>query len=80
MQAALVLLLACLAVVLYRDRNFWFPDAEQDVVQLPLRRSSEPVTTASKGKTHDAYRPEKMLAHGKATRYQYWLCRDSTQG
>lgn len=37
MQAALVLLLVCLAVVLYRDRDFWFPDAAVDVAQQSLQ-------------------------------------------
>jgi TonB family protein len=40
MQAALVLLVTCLAIVLYRDRNFWFPDAGQDVAQEALEGSS----------------------------------------
>ena len=40
MQAALVLLGVCLAVVLYRDRDFWFPDARQDVAQQTLQGSS----------------------------------------
>lgn len=35
MVAALVLLLAALAFVLYRDRDFWFPDAQQAQDQLP---------------------------------------------
>jgi len=46
MQAALVLLVACLAIVLYRDRDFWFPDAGQDVVQQTLEGGSS--TSAAK--------------------------------
>ena len=37
MQAALVLLLTCLVFVLYRDRDFWFPDTAKDIAQQPLR-------------------------------------------
>lgn len=48
MQSALVLLLACLAVVLYRDRDFWFPDAGQDVARQTVQNSSGAVSTAEK--------------------------------
>jgi len=37
MVAALVLLVACLGIVLYRDRDFWFPDAGQDVAHQTLQ-------------------------------------------
>src|SRR5689334_2980816 len=46
MVAALVLLVACLAIVLYRDRDFWFPDARQDVAQQTLQ--GPPNTSANR--------------------------------
>jgi hypothetical protein len=52
MQAALLLLLACLAVVLYRDRDFWFPDAGEDVAQQTLQGSSGTLQGAQKIRGH----------------------------
>lgn len=55
MLAALVLLLASLAFVLYRDRDFWFPDTEEadtrtlSPAEIPNVSSTEPaITTAPK--------------------------------
>ena len=45
MISALALLLAALALVLYKDRDFWFPDtqeADEQLTQGPLVTSSEP--------------------------------------
>ena len=44
MLAALTLLLGALAFVLYRDRDFWFPDAQEAQEQLP-----QPTPAASSG-------------------------------
>ena len=48
MLAALALLMISLAVVLYRDRDFWFPDAQEVLVQplqvAPQSNSPTPAT------------------------------------
>jgi TonB family protein len=68
MQAALVLLLACLAIVLYRDRDFWFPDAGQDLVQQTLQGSSATTArnVATKGK-QDLSGTKKIVTRRKLT-------------
>lgn len=47
MLAALILLLASLVVVLYRDRDFWFPESEEAAAPLtsPPEKTSTPSTT-----------------------------------
>jgi len=46
MKAALMLLLVCLVVVLYRDRDFWFPDTAEDVAQQSLQGAPGSVATS----------------------------------
>jgi TonB family protein len=71
MQAALVLLLTCLAIVLYRDRNFWFPDAGQDVAQEALDGSSaiSAHKAAVEGK-QDLSGTKKVVTRRKLTGHQ----------
>lgn len=70
MVAALVLLLVALALVLYRDRDFWFPDssdAEDQLEPAPVTASvpAQPSSTTSKALTTE--RPaEKKTFTGKA--------------
>ena len=71
MQAALVLLLACLAVVLYRDRDFWFPDAAHDVAQQTLQGSPDTATSAGKIETnHDVSASKTIRARKKLAGHQ----------
>lgn len=71
MQAALVLLVACLAIVLYRDRDFWFPDAGQDVVQQTLEgASSKSVAKATIQKKQDLSGNQKIVTRRKLTGHQ----------
>lgn len=69
MQAALMLLLGCLAVVLYRDRDFWFPDAAVDVAQQTLqgapsavvtRVGPEPINPSSSKKIKSGVKPSRV--------------------
>ncbi|HLV85605.1 MAG TPA: energy transducer TonB [Candidatus Sulfotelmatobacter sp.] len=64
MVAALVLLLVALALVLYRDRDFWFPDnseAEDQLEPAPVTASpTQPATATPKAST--AERPAEKRA------------------
>ncbi len=61
MVAALVLLLISLALVLYRDRDFWFPDTEQAATQqaLPVTAVKDAIRSTSE---HPATSPKKRHA------------------
>jgi protein TonB len=61
MVIALTLLLVALGFVLYRDRDFWFPDTEQAEEQPQLATPSVTTTTASTP-------PEKAAAADKKAR------------
>jgi TonB family protein len=70
MVMALALLLVALGFVLYRDRDFWFPDTQdadnQPLQNVPAAQTAQPQqqpasTTASK-KTYDRQRPHKNSA------------------
>ncbi|HET7891592.1 MAG TPA: TonB family protein [Candidatus Sulfotelmatobacter sp.] len=66
MVAALVLLLVALGFVLYRDRDFWFPDT-QEAEDQP--QSTTPVTTANPMQTTGAPSPSDAApkkSRGKA--------------
>jgi hypothetical protein len=71
MQAALVLLLACLAVVLYRDRDFWFPDAGQDVAEQTLEGSSGRLQSARKARgQQEVSATKQIMTRRKLTGHQ----------
>lgn len=71
MHAALVLLLACLAIVLYRDRDFWFPDAGQDLAQQTLQTpSATAVHKATAEGTQDLSGTKKIVTRRKLTGHQ----------
>lgn len=63
MVVALVLLLMSLAIVLYRDRDFWFPDSE-DVAEQP----PQPVRTGAQTPSREAKRvsPEHAKARARS--------------
>jgi TonB family protein len=76
MVMALALLLVALGFVLYRDRDFWFPDA-QDAENQPLQnvpaaqtsqpQPTQPVPTVANKTAHDRHRPRKAPAEVVAT-------------
>ena len=68
MQVALVLLLVCLAVVLYRDRGFWFPDAAEDVAQQSLQGAPSGVTTMAIQKPRNSPPSKKIKSRSGADR------------
>lgn len=59
MTTALVLLLISLAVVLYRDRDFWFPDSEDAADQSLQPASAGTQTPANGAKTVNPRRPKE---------------------
>lgn len=71
MLTALVLLLVSLAIVLYRDRDFWFPDSEEaaDQVQQPAPvQSASPSAQASAKNGAKRNRPGHRKAHIRSKR------------
>jgi len=66
MTAALALLLIALAFVLYRDRDFWFPDTQEAEDQQP---ASPTTATSSKAaaKTHTASRKKSSSKTAEKT-------------
>jgi len=63
MIVALALLLAALAFVLYRDRDFWFPDVQEAEDQLPQPPPAQPKTTQSPSTV--SAQPRKSRAHSQ---------------
>jgi TonB family protein len=68
MVVALTLLLVALGFVLYRDRDFWFPDTQDadnqplenvPAAETPQPQSTQPTSTVTNKKTHDHQQPHK---------------------
>jgi len=55
MLTALALLLMSLAIVLYRERDFWFPDSDEIADQIQQPAASTAQTTASAAKSVPAH-------------------------
>lgn len=70
MQAALMLLLVCLAVVLYRDRDFWFPDAAVDVAQQSLQGAPSAVVTRAAPESINPRSSNKIKSRVKQSRVE----------
>ena len=70
MQTALVLLVACLAIVLYRDREFWFPDAGEDVAQQTLQGSGNATGAKQPEAKQTAFATTKVVTSKKLTGHQ----------
>jgi TonB family protein len=65
MVIALTLLLVSLGFVLYRDRDFWFPDTQEAEVQsLPQQAAHEPATQ-SQTAVRKPSSPRNRKSHGK---------------
>jgi len=71
MLAALVLLLVSLAFVLYRDRDFWFPDTEEAATQPlspPDAQDTPPIAPATTAAAAAAPTPQKKPRVREAVR------------
>jgi TonB family protein len=67
MLMALSLLLVALGLVLYRDRDFWFPDTI-DASDQPLRSAPARMASANNEPARIAQVPKKARAHGTAAK------------
>jgi TonB family protein len=79
MLAALVLLLVSLSFVLYRDRDFWFPDTEEAANQplsppeaqatpptVPAAASASAPTPRKKPRVHEAVRRDSQVSNERS--------------
>ncbi|HME34460.1 MAG TPA: energy transducer TonB [Candidatus Sulfotelmatobacter sp.] len=66
MLVALVLLLVALGLVLYHDRNFWFPDTEEAEDQPPPQKTGPAVAaTRSQADIAEPKSPAQKTSHGR---------------
>src|SRR5579863_722379 len=67
MLASLALLIFALGIVLWQNRNFWFPDApdqesDQAVQTLPVVKNAPVKPLAPAGTHHSATKPKRQVA------------------